>query len=281
MNIVGDLPPTGWIVTDVTGTVIVSSITYTKKTIKKLEGMAAGATVNICGDVVPEGWITVSINGTSMVSNMTYVTRTIKKIDGLTAGTSLEICGDAPPAGWITTSVNGICESVLNMSYTGRTIKKISGLPVNTVLNICGDPVPAGWVATSVGGTCATVLNMSFTKRTIKKTSNTARIAGGPGDDNTSTPGAESNIIEASQLQPDVVISPNPSKTDFKVQLNGYNDNEIIGYRIFDITGRLVANSSVRNGSGPIVVGANYEPGLYLLEVTQGNTRKLIKFIKE
>ena len=87
-------------------------------------------------------------------------------------------------------------------------------------------------------------------------------------------------------IEPDVIpttnlnlsVSPNPSLNNFVLKVNTAS-TEKISIRVIDILGRLVEQRA--NASGDIIrIGDNYKPGIYYVEVMQGNNRSVIKLIK-
>ena len=83
-DICGDAPLAGWAMTDVNGYCgKIANTSYVSRTIRKVDGMAAGSTVNICGDAVPPGWVSVGDNNTcARVAMTSYLGRTIRNVSG-------------------------------------------------------------------------------------------------------------------------------------------------------------------------------------------------------
>jgi hypothetical protein len=74
---------------------------------------------------------------------------------------------------------------------------------------------------------------------------------------------------------------PNPSISSFNVQVESDNAKDKINVRVIDLFGRTV---EVINGVAPgqtIKIGAVYRPGIYFVEMIQGNNRKQIKLLKQ
>lgn len=89
--ICGNQPvPSGWITISIGGVCgTTGGVTFYSRTIRKIDSMATGSTVQICGDVAPAGWVTVSMsNGCAVINGTSYIGRTIRKISaaGNTAG---------------------------------------------------------------------------------------------------------------------------------------------------------------------------------------------------
>jgi hypothetical protein len=77
----------------------------------------------------------------------------------------------------------------------------------------------------------------------------------------------------------DCKVIPNPSSQYFSLQLSSASD-EKIEVNLLDINGRLLANlKAVKNQT--LRFGEDLRPGVYMLDVRQGEQRKTIKVIKE
>lgn len=76
-----------------------------------------------------------------------------------------------------------------------------------------------------------------------------------------------------------VTVTPNPSKTEFKVHLTG-DSTEPVFVNVYDILGRKL-NTIKSNNTQTIVIGANLLPGVYLAEISQGKNVKKVKLIKQ
>jgi len=72
---------------------------------------------------------------------------------------------------------------------------------------------------------------------------------------------------------------PNPSAHYFNVQLEG-GSQEKINIRVMDMQGRLIEQRTNVQPQQTIRLGDNYVPGVYLLDVQQGNTKKQLKLLK-
>jgi hypothetical protein len=76
------------------------------------------------------------------------------------------------------------------------------------------------------------------------------------------------------------VAFPNPSSTDFKIQLQGAND-DAVSILVFDITGRQIENKVVQsNDIESISLGQNYSTGVYSVIVSQGMNTKTVRLLK-
>ncbi len=72
---------------------------------------------------------------------------------------------------------------------------------------------------------------------------------------------------------------PNPSVNYFTFQLQS-SSNQQVQLRIVDAAGRLVETKQGQSTNTTFTFGHKYKPGIYYVEVVQGNDRKTIKVIK-
>ncbi len=73
---------------------------------------------------------------------------------------------------------------------------------------------------------------------------------------------------------------PNPSSGSFIVTIEGGNVSEIISVKVTNMSGRTVEQIDNLFTNQSFRIGHKYLPGLYFLEVFQGNRRKSIKLLK-
>ncbi len=76
-----------------------------------------------------------------------------------------------------------------------------------------------------------------------------------------------------------VIASPNPSITDFRIQVTS-NSVEPITVRLMDVNGVVKEQRRVFSKTSSITVGANLVSGTYFAEVIQGTNRQVVKLIK-
>ncbi len=77
-----------------------------------------------------------------------------------------------------------------------------------------------------------------------------------------------------------VNILSNPSKTNFSILVkSGTNAN--VRIRVSDISGRIIEPEKNFSSTATFLVGENYKPGVYVLEVIQGKEKKVIKLVKQ
>ena len=76
----------------------------------------------------------------------------------------------------------------------------------------------------------------------------------------------------------EVTVAPNPSMNEFKITIKG-NKKEAISLRIVDVLGRTIERKASIS-IGTLILGGNYRPGAYFIEVIQGDQRRYLKLIK-
>jgi hypothetical protein len=74
---------------------------------------------------------------------------------------------------------------------------------------------------------------------------------------------------------------PNPTTNQFNVRVESDNVKEKINLRIFDLSGRTVELLWNINAGQTLQIGSKYRPGMYIVEMIQGNNRKQLKLIKQ
>jgi large repetitive protein len=84
-------------------------------------------------------------------------------------------------------------------------------------------------------------------------------------------------VVRKSDLK--VMAMPNPSSNHFTLKFDG-GTGDLINARIIDVAGRLVkVIPSIPAGSS-MVIGSELQPGVYFINVQQGNHSDLIKIVK-
>ena len=76
-----------------------------------------------------------------------------------------------------------------------------------------------------------------------------------------------------------VTVYPNPSSTDFAIQVNSQSSEPIL-INVMDVSGRILESFTAITKGTAIKVGSNLRSGTYFAEVTQGTKRKVVKLIK-
>ena len=76
-----------------------------------------------------------------------------------------------------------------------------------------------------------------------------------------------------------VVVAPNPSSTDFKLQVRS-NTNEAVSIQIIDMSGKTMQTVNRISKGQNVTVGSAFKAGVYFAEVKQGNTKTIVKLVK-
>jgi PKD repeat protein len=76
-----------------------------------------------------------------------------------------------------------------------------------------------------------------------------------------------------------VSLSPNPFQTNFSLKINGNND-ENTSIKITDMSGKIVQEIIVPYKNQEIVLGAEFQNGVYNLEVKQGENLRFLRVVK-
>ncbi|MGZ3937078.1 MAG: T9SS type A sorting domain-containing protein, partial [Flavisolibacter sp.] len=74
---------------------------------------------------------------------------------------------------------------------------------------------------------------------------------------------------------------PNPSNSQFNLQIQSSNRTDRIQIRVIDLSGKVIEEFNNLNGSQSLKIGAMYRPGVYIVEMIQGSQRKQLKLIKQ
>jgi hypothetical protein len=75
-------------------------------------------------------------------------------------------------------------------------------------------------------------------------------------------------------------VLPNPSTHQFRLIIEGMSSTQPARIKITDAIGRVVALQQQVIPAGGFIFGSNYLPGVYVIEVIQGNQRQTFKVIK-
>jgi type IX secretion system substrate protein len=76
-----------------------------------------------------------------------------------------------------------------------------------------------------------------------------------------------------------VKAAPNPFNSSFKLSIESWR-NGPVNIKVYDIYGRIVESKVQIPTNGIIQLGSNYQPGSYVVEVTQGTLRQTLSVIK-
>ncbi len=73
-------------------------------------------------------------------------------------------------------------------------------------------------------------------------------------------------------------VAPNPSKGNFKIQVNT-KDKAAISVKLLDLQGREIKKMTMPQGQ-PLLFGSELRPGTYILEVSQGKVKRTEKLLR-
>jgi hypothetical protein len=144
--------------------------------------------------------------------------------------------------------------------------------------------------ATAPTGTAKVRVQSSTTCNTMKidafclKLAGTGRSSNSADEEQYTEPGipvskvmpAEENDINGF----DVTVSPNPVSTYFNVEAKSADRNTIVNVRVHNTDGKLVLVQKTAANSILKIDADKLASGMYFVEVTQGNQRKVIKLIR-
>jgi len=74
-------------------------------------------------------------------------------------------------------------------------------------------------------------------------------------------------------------VFPNPSSQSFTLQLRS-DKYDNVHIKVMDLQGRILLNRSII-ARGSLSFGHNFPAGIYIVEVSQGNRRDLIRVVKQ
>ena len=77
-----------------------------------------------------------------------------------------------------------------------------------------------------------------------------------------------------------VLVTPNPSESQFKLDITGVRNQEVT-IRITDMYGRLLETRKGMFANSVIQVNSIREAGTYFAEVIQGESKMVVKLIKQ
>ena len=81
---------------------------------------------------------------------------------------------------------------------------------------------------------------------------------------------------------PDIQLkaSPNPSASYFTLRIANDRQDQRIILRVLDLQGRSIEERNILAGNDELQIGNHYRPGVYIAQIIQGNTRKIVKLVK-
>jgi hypothetical protein len=87
-------------------------------------------------------------------------------------------------------------------------------------------------------------------------------------------------VQELPDVKLELIAFPNPSVTQFNLKLQSSNITDKITIRVFDMNGRTVQVIQNLATGQTVQLGSGYRPGIYFVEMLQGNQRKQVKLLK-
>ena len=73
---------------------------------------------------------------------------------------------------------------------------------------------------------------------------------------------------------------PNPSSGSFRIAIQTGNTGVPVNLRVTDLVGRIIEQKNVPGAGAVLTIGAAYKPGIYLVELSQGDQRETLKLVK-
>ena len=97
---------------------------------------------------------------------------------------------------------------------------------------------------------------------------------------NTNGPTTNKNTVEESIVleKPEITIWPNPSNSEFNLEISNKLENQDINIEIFDQNGRLIQKSTSVNEK--LNFGLNLQSGLYFIKITHGSFQETKRVVK-
>jgi hypothetical protein len=95
--------------------------------------------------------------------------------------------------------------------------------------------------------------------------------------DNTLTKANQDHIL----VPLTVKALPNPTSSYFNVQIQSDNVKDAVQLKVYDLFGRQI---EVKNNVAPnssVQLGGNYIPGVYMVDIIQGDKRQQLKLVKQ
>jgi len=78
----------------------------------------------------------------------------------------------------------------------------------------------------------------------------------------------------------DVSTYPNPAQSQFNIKLQSSNTKDPISIIVYGMNGKVVETKQNLKAGQSLVLGGLYRPGIYVLEMIQGNEHKQLKLVK-
>jgi hypothetical protein len=98
---------------------------------------------------------------------------------------------------------------------------------------------------------------------------------------NTSATTTQVDVTPAPTLLFDIKASPNPTTSYFNVKLESDNISQPISLNVVDISGKVIEMRKNLVAGQTFQLGAAYRPGMYFVELLQGDRRRIVKLVKQ
>ena len=77
-----------------------------------------------------------------------------------------------------------------------------------------------------------------------------------------------------------MIALPNPSRNYFTLKIQS-NSKEVFQLRVLDVSGKIVETRNGMVANTTFHIGNNFQAGIYLVEITQGKQKQILKLIKQ
>jgi hypothetical protein len=250
--------------------------------------VSASASVDSYTWSVPQGAIGLTGQGTNTIS--------FKYPTGYTGGsisvTATNNCGISPSRSIalsrLTPSTPGYIDVINTATCPNREYTySLASIPGNATSLLW--TVPTG--ATIVNGQGTSTITVSYPNGvvdgnvTVKAVSNCGasgvrsliiKLASCPANPiSQNTKGVISTMPTAMEVK----VFPNPTNSSFNLQVTVDVSRSAIQARVFDLQGRLMKTIMIHPNEN-ISLGADLKPGVYMLEVLQGEEKKVVRVVK-
>jgi hypothetical protein len=91
----------------------------------------------------------------------------------------------------------------------------------------------------------------------------------------------EVKLAPTPTLNFDLKAYPNPTTTHFNVKLESSNITQPMTLNVVDVSGKIIEVRKNLVAGQTFQLGANYRPGMYFVELIQGDTRRIVKLVKQ
>jgi hypothetical protein len=92
-------------------------------------------------------------------------------------------------------------------------------------------------------------------------------------DDNPQNGHGQGNLLS-------IALAPNPATSYTNLTVNASADKGNVHIIVTDLFGKVIETKEIAAGRSTIQLGSGYRPGVYMIEVSQGQARQTVKLIK-